>query len=221
MKKIIFTVVDLIVIGIISILLFVLFPISECLIIAYVFLALATLMQLIPLFFIDKIKDIAYKAALYSATGIYFIIQLIISLSACASIIESLGIIISLSTVVMMLDVMGILIVLLIAMNGNEANQRENRKAYFVDKIVHSLENYKNQTKDRNIILVLDNVIEKARYSNLNSPSEAGQIEMSILKEIENADKYVKDEKTRELKISCDKIASLLSEREMICKLYK
>lgn len=221
MNKIIFTVVDLLAIAVISILSFALFPVSEGLIIAYIFLVLAVLMQFVPLFLSDKTKDTAYKTALYSASGIYFAIQLIISLSAYVSIIENLRVVVSLSTIIMVLDIAVILIVLQIGMNGDKAKQKENAKAYFIDKIIYNLEKCKNQTKDADIISTLDNVIEKARYSNLNSPSEAGQTESNILDEIENADKYIKTAKTRELKTSCDKIISLLSEREMLCKLYK
>ena len=103
----------------------------------------------------------------------------------------------------------------------DKTKSTESRKLLFIDNVIYRLEKAKSQSKDSDVITMINNVIEKVRYSNPNSVDKAAEIESEILQEIENVEKLALVSKTREIKSTCEKLISLFTEREMSCKLYK
>lgn len=221
MKKSTIIILDILIIAIMSVLSFGIFPITDSFILSYSFLMVATLMQIISVFVSEKVKDTVYKTAVYSSSAIYFFIQLIVSLMGYITADLSLVLISSISLALLLLDIVVDIIAIHMGVSIDKTKSIESRKLLFIDNVIYSLEKAKSQLKDSDVITMINNVIEKVQYSNSNSVDEAAEIESEILQEIENIEKLALVSKTREIKNACEKLISLFTEREMLCKLYK
>lgn len=221
MKNLTFVVLDIIAVAIVSVLSFGIFPITIGFMPAYIFLILALLMQLFPMFISRKIKEFSYKAVLYSISAIYMLLQLFVSVLGYTILCFVVQTIITISITLLLTDIALLIIVTHIGIIGDKSNQKESAKVFFCERVMCELEKIKSQAKATDDISAVDEVIEKAKYISLNSPDKAAEIELRILQEIENIERLVLSSKTREVKNACEKLNSLFSEREMLCKLYK
>lgn len=221
MKKTTIIILDILIVAILSVLSFGIFSITDSFILSYSFLVIATLMQMVSVFVSEKVKDTVYKTAAYSSSAIYFFIQLIISLMGYITADLSLALIGAISLALLLLDIVVDIIVIHMGISIDKTKSTESRKLLFIDNVIYRLEKAKSQSKDSDIITMINNVIEKVRYSNPNSVDKAAEIESEILQEIENVEKLALVSKTREIKSTCEKLISLFTEREMSCKLYK
>lgn len=221
MKKSTIIILDILIIAIMSVLSFGIFPITDSFILSYSFLMVATLMQIVSVFVSEKVKDTVYKTAVYSSSAIYFFIQLIVSLMGYITVDLSLVLISSISLALLLLDIVVDIIAIHMGISIDKTKSIESRKLLFIDNVIYRLEKAKSQSKDSDAITMVNNVIEKVRYSNSNSVDKAAEIESEILQEIENIEKLALVSKTREIKNACEKLISLFTEREMLCKLYK
>ena len=221
MKKTTIIILDILIVAILSVLSFGIFSITDSFILSYSFLVIATLMQMVSVFVSEKVKDTVYKTAAYSSSAIYFFIQLIISLMGYITADLSLALIGAISLALLLLDIVVDIIVIHMGISIDKTKSIESRKLLFIDNVMYRLEKAKSQSKDSDVITMINNVIEKVRYSNPNSVDKAAQIESEILQEIENVEKLALVSKTREIKSTCEKLISLFTEREMSCKLYK
>lgn len=221
MKKTTIIILDILIVAILSVLSFGIFSITDSFILSYSFLVIATLMQMVSVFVSEKVKDTVYKTAAYSSSAIYFFIQLIISLMGYITADLSLALIGAISLALLLLDIVVDIIVIHMGISIDKTKSIESRKLLFIDNVMYRLEKAKSQSKDSDVITMINNVIEKVRYSNPNSVDKAAEIESEILQEIENVEKLALVSKTREIKSTCEKLISLFTEREMSCKLYK
>ncbi len=221
MKKTTIIILDILIVAILSVLSFGIFSITDSFILSYSFLVIATLMQMVSVFVSEKVKDTVYKTAAYSSSAIYFFIQLIISLMGYITADLSLALIGAISLALLLLDIVVDIIVIHMGISIDKTKSTESRKLLFIDNVIYRLEKAKSQSKDSDVITMINNVIEKVRYSNPNSVDKAAEIESEILQEIENVEKLALVSKTREIKSTCEKLISLFTEREMSCKLYK
>ena len=221
MKKTTIIILDILIVAILSVLSFGIFSITDSFILSYSFLVIATLMQMVSVFVSEKVKDTVYKTAAYSSSAIYFFIQLIISLMGYITADLSLALIGAISLALLLLDIVVDIIVIHMGISIDKTKSIESRKLLFIDNVMYRLEKAKSQSKDSDVITMINNVIEKVRYSNSNSVDKAAEIESEILQEIENVEKLALVSKTREIKSTCEKLISLFTEREMSCKLYK
>ncbi len=221
MKKTTIIILDILIVAILSVLSFGIFSITDSFILSYSFLVIATLMQMVSVFVSKKVKDTVYKTAAYSSSAIYFFIQLIISLMGYITADLSLALIGAISLALLLLDIVVDIIVIHMGIRIDKTKSIESRKLLFIDNVIYRLEKAKSQSKDSDVITMINNVIEKVRYSNPNSVDKAAEIESEILQEIENVEKLALVSKTREIKSTCEKLISLFTEREMSCKLYK
>lgn len=221
MKKSTIIILDILIIAIMSVLSFGIFPITDSFILSYSFLTVATLMQIVSVFVSEKVKDTVYKTAVYSSSAIYFFIQLIVSLMGYITADLSLVLISSISLALLLLNIVVDIIAIHMGVSFDKTKSIESRKLLFIDNVIYRLEKAKSQSKDSDVITMINNVIEKVRYSNSNSVDKTAEIEFEILQEIENIEKLALVSKTREIKNACEKLISLFTEREMLCKLYK
>lgn len=221
MKKSTIIILDILIIAIMSVLSFGIFPITDSFILSYSFLMVATLMQIISVFVSEKVKDTVYKTAVYSSSAIYFFIQLIVSLMGYITADLSLVLISSISLALLLLNIVVDIIAIHMGVSFDKTKSIESRKLLFIGNVIYRLEKAKSQSKDSDVITMINNVIEKVRYSNSNNVDKVAEIESEILQEIENIEKLALVSKTREIKNACEKLISLFTEREMLCKLYK
>ncbi|MCD8180577.1 MAG: hypothetical protein LUF26_03750 [Firmicutes bacterium] len=221
MKKTTAVVLDALAIVIVSIISFAAVPVSETFLTAYGFLIAAVLSQLVPAFLSAKAKDIAYKTALHTLSLLYLIAQLAVSILGYSVLSERLIFVAVISSVLLILYIAAVIVAMQIINSGNNMKKRENQKVFFINRVQLELEQIKSDTKDNELAASLDKICDAVKFSNLNSPPEAADVEGKILDEIDNLKKQISADKAREIKAACEKILSLLSERNMICKLYK
>ena len=222
MNRFIFVVVSLLVIAVISVLSFGVFQINDSFAISYSFLIIAVLIQLLPVFLTGKLKDSVYQTALFSVSTLYLIAQIIVSILGYMSNNLSPIFIVTISSAFCITDIIAIIILVQLGIKGERTKRIEYGKSFFIDDMICKLEKIKGHSKDNDIICLIDRVIEKVRYSNLNSTEAVSEIELKISQEIERTGKLVSSlSKNREIQNSCDNIVSLLEERNALCKLYK
>ncbi len=221
MKKSIVITLDILAVLLISIISFTLFNVSIGVVLSYIFLIIAFLIQWIPFLISNNFNDVAYKTVPYTLSIMYLILQICISLLGYTVFVNSIKFIVISSLVVMILYIASIIISYSISTNGEKSNKLQSRKGFFIEKTIYQVERLKSTTKEKEIVTLLDEVSDVIRYSNLNSPTQAAEIETEILNEVLNLEKNISLSKLKECKNSCAKISALFSERNMLCKLYK
>ena len=220
MKKI-FIILNLLAIAIVSLLYFSIFSITYNFILSYNFLIISALMQLIPVFMSERVNDTVCKIAMYSISAIYFVVQFIASFLCCMILDLPLMFIIAISLILLLTDIAVVFIIEEVGISIDKSNIDEKYKVSSINNIIYKFENIKSKSSDKDVVDLLNNIIEQARYSDLNNMDKIIKIESEILQQAENVEKFVLSSKIRETKDSCKKIISLFSEREMLCKLYK
>ncbi len=187
---------------------------------SYIFLIISVLAQLLPMI-ASKTKDAAYNSALYSISIVYFVVQLIISFLGYTILVNALKFITVTSVILLLIYAGAFVVIMQIAFSGTAAKKYENRKAFLIDKIQADAERMKSQTSDNDLTALLNKLSDAIRFGNLYSPKEANDVENHILDEMSNLEKNIASDRTRDAKKNCENILALLSERNMICKLYK
>ena len=220
LKKFTIIALDVILICIASLLLFAYALPSPTFGFAYTFLIISILLQIAPMILSDKVKELSNRIALYSISLFYLAVQVIISFLGFFITINKITVIIA-STILFLLYTASMIILYAALKNEENVKDREKTKAFFIDKVIYKLEICRQRAKDDEILSLLENLIEAARYSNLQSCSQAMEAETGILSALDNLEKAFNEDNAKECKNECKKIASMLQERNMLCKLYK
>lgn len=219
MKKSIYICVDIAVAAIISVLNFVYADMTGFCVWAYIFLMISVFAQILPVFISDKMRDIANKAVLYTASAIYLVVQLALSLMGYAGMIEN-GVIVS-GVILLLIYAVAVSSIAVMLKSGEKRKSKERSDTMFMDKLILELNVLKQNTKDYKTVAYIDEVIEAVRYGILSSCPEAKTTEIEILDATANLKKLLSTGRIIEIKNECDNLKSLLEKRNMICKLYK
>lgn len=217
MNKTAYIITDLIIIAILSLLSFCIFPITDIFVLSYIFLIVAALMQMIPIFISQKMHHSAYKIALHSTFLIYLTLQITTSFLGYIFSVLSMQLIFAVSTVLLLINIA----IAVIILQADKHAEKEISKMLFINSATVALIKAKEMTKDMHIADALNDILETVRYSNINSSSETSEIEKKILDMIKELKENILASKTRETIYCCTQVKQLLSERNALCKIYK
>lgn len=189
--------------------------------VSYIFVTLAIIAQLIPVFLSASKKDTAYKALQFTVSFMYLAIQAVLSILGYTLLRKSRTTILIFSIILLCVYVAVMLSVNMIADRGEHTHRTEKEKAFLIDKLVYKLEICKNDAKDSELIELLNENIDGLKFSDIMSPENAVNVETKIKESVEQLEKLIDSNRVNDAKIECQKLNKLIMERKNICKLYK
>lgn len=189
--------------------------------VSYIFVTLAIIAQLIPVFLSDSKKDTAYKALPFTVSFMYLAMQAVLSILGYTLLRKSRTTIIIFSIILLCVYVAVMLSVNAITDNGEHRRKAEKEKAVFIDKTVCKLEICKTSVVDNELSNLLNENIDGLKFSDIVSPENAVNVEVEIMESAEQLENLIKSNRVNDAKIECQKLGRLIQERKNICKLYK
>ena len=189
--------------------------------VSYIFMTLAIIVQLIPVFLSDSKKDTAYKSLLFTVSFLYLAMQSALSILGYTLLKKSRTSILIFSIIFLCIYIAVMLSVNTIADNGEHRRKSEKEKAFFIDKTVCKLEICKADVKDNELSNLLNENIDGLKFIDIMSPTNASEIEVKIMESVQQIEKLVNNNRVNEAKNECRQLSRLIQERKNICKLYK
>ena len=201
MKKWICLLIDLLVIAAAGVLIFTFLPSGMGRIWRFLFLAVSIGAQLLPMFLVELVKDTPYKIALFSASLLYLVLQIVIN-----------KIVLS----VVLLLFYGLCMAFLVWAGSRSSGQETE----FLKEVLFQLQACREGSSE-SVRKAVDELIETATYSNSRSFMNTKAIEAEILNRISDVEKMTINGRRVAIPKECEQIALLLQRRDQICKLHK
>ncbi|MGN0621568.1 MAG: hypothetical protein ACI4I9_06850 [Porcipelethomonas sp.] len=189
--------------------------------VSYIFLSLAIIVQLVPVFLSDTKKDTAYKSLLFTVSFLYLAMQAALSILGYTLLRKSRTTIIVFSIILLCVYIAVMLGANTITDNGEYRRKAEKEKAVFIDKTVCKLEICKTGVVDNELSNLLNENIDELKFSDIMSPENASEVEVEIIESVRQIEKLINGNLINEAKNECRQLGRLIQERKNICKLYK
>ncbi len=189
--------------------------------VSYGFLTAAILIQILPVFIMEKMKETVNKISIYTTSVLYVILQTVISIASLIIKPDTCKYTVALSCVIMILYFIINITMIVFTANGSKLKRKETEKRFFIDNIVCDLENTKINIYDKELLDSLNYLIEETRFSDSISSEKLNALEIKILDAVADFQSMVMSRKINESKEKCDQIFKLIQERNLKSKLYK
>lgn len=184
---------------------------------AYVFLMISIMSYIMPCILGKRIRAAVYKIALFTFTGLYFLVQLCICgfayLKSDCNVVMA-GVI---SAGILVAYVVGMVVLWEIAIAQERKENENNSNMFGIGELVIKIEKCIKITENEELKSMLQEVEEDIRYSNVKSSDNVKEMEQMIISGVDQTQNYIQNNRILEAKKECSHLKNILRERNQKC----